>query len=59
MPEAEVIKYDLATWRAMLFVKNSINWYDAQKRDNDVYGTAKKKEKNLLRHMMENERLHA
>lgn len=58
MPEAEVIRYDLPTWRAMTVVKKSIQWYQEQKRDNDIYGTALRKEKKILS-MLKEDRLPA
>ena len=48
----QVIEYDLGTWKAMGMVKNSIKWYEQQPRDNDLYGTARRKEKATLRELM-------
>lgn len=54
----EVIRYQPETWLAMKLVKSSLNFYEEERRPNDVYGTAKKKEKELLRYLM-NDRVSA
>lgn len=48
-----VISYDPITWKTMLMVKNSISWYEEQEREDSKYSTAKKKERKILRNLME------
>jgi hypothetical protein len=54
----QVIQYDVATWKAMQMVKNSIKFYEEQPRPNDVYGTAKRKEKEVLKELMKDRIVH-
>lgn len=47
--EGQVVEFDHATWLTMKTLKRSIGWYEQQMRDNDKFGTARRKEKKLLR----------
>lgn len=51
--KGQVLQYDHDTWMTMKMLKNSINFYEEQPRENDLYGTAKKKEKKQLKYFIE------
>lgn len=50
----QVIKFTPDEWGVMLALKRSIAWYAEKQRENDVYGTATRKEKNLLKYFITN-----